>query len=182
MLMTSRSLIGTLSIVLLFCAVLTAQNESEIIRDFRNRVEEYASLRNRSGVSAKQTNSANKLAQQRVEAFEKVKQARPSAKQGDIFTPEIASYFKKQIQATLHGPGGDKVVASLKHAEPLPNIQLAVNAPYPPNLPLQSTPPTLLLNLPQLPKGLQYRVVGSTLVLYDETSRLIVDLIPGVVD
>ena len=53
-----------------------------------------------------------------------------------------------------------------------------MNKKYPKNLPLQSTPPTLLLNLPLLPKELQYRIVGSTLFLYDEPSDLVVDLIP----
>jgi hypothetical protein len=93
----------------------------------------------------------------------------------------VTAYFKKQIESTLHGPDGDKVRASLRHAEPLPNVRLQVNARYPRNLPLQSTPPTLLMNLPTLPKELQYRIVGSTLVLYDMSSGLIVDFIPGAV-
>jgi hypothetical protein len=63
----------------------------------------------------------------------------------------------------------------------LPNVQLKVNAKYPKNLPLQSTPPTLLMNLPPLPKGLQYRIVGSTLVLYDVSSGLVADFIPNAV-
>ena len=81
----------------------------------------------------------------------------------------------------MRGPNGDKVRASLRHAEPLPNVQLQVNAKYPSNLPLQSTPPTLLMNLPPLPKELQYRIVGSALVLYDMSSGLVVDFIPGAV-
>jgi hypothetical protein len=62
-----------------------------------------------------------------------------------------------------------------------PSSSCAANAKYPRNLPLQSTPPTLLMNLPQLPKELQYRIVGSTLMLYDMSSGLIVDFIPNAV-
>jgi hypothetical protein len=62
-----------------------------------------------------------------------------------------------------------------------PSSSCAANAKYPRNLPLQSTPPTLLMSLPPLPKELQYRIVGSTLVLYDMSSGLIVDFIPNAV-
>ncbi len=179
--MKRKSLFGTSLIAFLFCLQASAQNDAEIVKDFQNRVQHYASLRSQQRVPNKQTNSPDRLAQQKQEATQKIQQVRPAAMQGDIFTREIAAYFRKQIGITLHGPGGDKIRASLKRAEPLPDVQLKVNAPYPANLPLQSTPPTLLLNLPQLPKGLQYRLVGSTLVLYDETARLVVDLIPDAV-
>jgi hypothetical protein len=52
-----------------------------------------------------------------------------------------------------------------------------VNAPYPP-VPLQSTPPTLLANLPELPPGLDYRIVNRTLVLRDVQANLVLDFIP----
>jgi hypothetical protein len=81
----------------------------------------------------------------------------------------------------MQGLDGKNIKASLRHAEPLPNVHLEVNGKYPNNLPLQSTPPTLLMNLPYLPKELQYRVVGSALVLYDEASNLIVDFIPNAI-
>ena len=71
--------------------------------------------------------------------------------------------------------------ASLENAEPLPNVELKVNSHYPRNLPLQSSPPTLLERLPPLPSELQYRIVGQTLVLYDVSSDLIVDLLPEAV-
>jgi hypothetical protein len=177
------SLIARLLILLLFgCAgAAHAQDNGAIIKDFQNRVDRYVSLKNTQGVQNKQSNSANTLAEQKQQALNKTQSARPAAKQGDIFSPPIAAYFKRQIEATLHGADGKKVQASLRRAEPVPNIHLEVNAQYPKNLPLQSTPPTLLLNLPQLPKGLQYRVVGSALVLYDESSNLIVDFVPSAI-
>jgi len=44
---------------------------------------------------------------------------------------------------------------------------------------LQSTPPTLLLNLPELPKGLEYRILGRELVLRDTDANIVVDYIPN---
>jgi hypothetical protein len=35
-----------------------------------------------------------------------------------------------------------------------------------------------LIDLPRLPSGLEYRIVGRELVLLDSTSNLVVDLLP----
>ncbi len=160
-------------------AAAQPKDDSVTVKAFEDHVNNYMSLKKSQKVAPKQTASPDQLAQQKKEAREKVHEVRPAARQGEIFTPDVAAYFKRQIQATLHGPEGQKIQASLRHAEPVPDIKLEVNEKYPDNLPLQSTPPSLLLNLPQLPKGLQYRVVGSSLVLYDETTNLIVDFITG---
>jgi hypothetical protein len=52
-----------------------------------------------------------------------------------------------------------------------------VNAKYPPNAPLSTMPPTVLLNLPKLPQGLEYRFVGKHLILFDSKANLIVDIL-----
>jgi hypothetical protein len=167
--------------VLLLAAPAYPQDDTATVKDFQQRVNKYMLLRRRQHVTVNASNSADQLAEQKQQAAEKIQTARPVARQGDIFTPAIAAYFKKQIAATMQGADGAKIRASLHHAEPLPTIHLAVNAKYPKGLPLQSTPPTLLMNLPPLPKDLQYRVVGSTLVLYDSTTDLVVDVIPNAI-
>jgi hypothetical protein len=174
----------------LFAAALTmvvayaaaqAPNDAGPVKDFQTRVGHYLDVRKANGIAKKPTDSPDKLADQKQQAEEKIQGSRPAAKQGDIFTAQIGEYFRKQIAATLQGPEGAKVRASLRRAEPLPNLRLEVNQPYPRKLPLQSTPPSLLLNLPRLPGELQYRIVGSTLVLYDTGSNLIVDFLPDAV-
>lgn len=159
-----------------------AQKGDEItVKEFQDRIDNYLAAKKKQDIAKKPTDSAGKLAQEKQQTVEKTQAARPQARQGDIFTPPVATYFKKQIENTLQGPEGKKIRASLRHAEPLPNVQLQVNAKYPRTLPLQSMPPTLLKNLPPLPKDLQYRIVGETLVLYDVASGLVADLIPGAV-
>jgi hypothetical protein len=139
---------------------VTPQDESSPpeVKDFEQRIGKYLDAQ-------KAQNIANKPGD--------------SASQGDIFTSEIGAYFKEQFAATFHGPDGEEVRKSLLRAEPLPNIPLKLNQKYPGELPLQSMPPTLLLNLPRLPHELQYRIAGTTLVLYDVSSDLIADLLPG---
>jgi hypothetical protein len=179
---SSKYLALLIPLLLVFGGVLLrAQDDSAVVKDFESRIKNYQSLKSDFGIPNTQTSSADKLAQEKHQASVKARAARPAAKQGDIFTPQIAEYFKRQIASTLSGAGGEKVRTSLQHAEPVPNLHLQVNTPYPKNLPLQSTPPTLLLNLPPLPKGLQYRIVGSTLFLYDENSRLVIDYITGAI-
>jgi len=164
-------------------AGLAAQSTSDesTVKDLQDRLEKYISSRKLGNVAHDSSSSPEKVTGQQKQAAQKIRQARPDAKQGDIFTPQIAAYFKKQLAATLNGPNGAKVRASLQHAEPLPNVPLSVNQKYPRGLPLQSTPPTLLQNLPRLPKELQYRLVGQTLVLYDSGADLIVDLLPDAI-
>ena len=103
------------------------------------------------------------------------------ARQGDIFTPEISAEFRRLIGITRQGPEAQRIHESLKHAEPLRPRPLRVNAAYPAKVPLQSTPPSLLLNLPKLPPELEYRVVGHDLILRDIEANLIVDFIVNVV-
>jgi hypothetical protein len=72
------------------------------------------------------------------------------------------------------------VKKSLARAEPV-RLTLHVNDTYPAKIPLQSTPPTILLNLPRLPPELEYRIVGHALVLRDAVANVVVDLIPDAI-
>lgn len=176
-----KRLCVAVAMVLAGLAAAQGANDASLVKDFAGRIQKYLDLRKTADISKKPTDSPDKLVYQKQQAEEKIQQSRPAAKQGDIFTPPIGAYFKKQIAATLRGAQGEKVRASLRRAEPLPDIRLQVNHPYPAHLPLQSTPPTLLLNLPRLPGELQYRIVGSTFVLFDTAANLIVDLLPDAV-
>src|SRR6185503_18275678 len=92
--------------------------------EFHDRIDNYLSAKKKQDIAKKPTDSPGKLAQEKQQTAEKTQAARPEAQRGDIFTPAVMDYFKKQIEGTLRGPNGDKVRASLRHAEPLPNVQL----------------------------------------------------------
>jgi hypothetical protein len=184
--MLLRSIIGSGICALLALGNLLSQPESQkqdpILKDFETRVNHYLELRKKeAGSSPRPTNSADKLAQNRSQIAGKVRVVRSEAKQGDIFTPEIANYFRRQVSASFSGANGHRIRSSLNHSEPVNGVALKVNEPYPQGIPLQSIPPTLLSTLPRLPKELQYRIVGSNLALHDTASNLIVDFISNAI-
>ena len=149
---------------------------------FTSRVSRYLEERKKqAGTSPRPTNSPEKLDEAQQIMAAKSQDMRVGAKQGDIFSVDVAAYFRRQIAATLSGPRGPEIRVSLRSGDPVRELDLHVNQKYPRGLPLQSTPVSLLLSLPELPKEVQYRIVGRNLVLLDTASKLIVDFIPGAI-
>jgi hypothetical protein len=146
--------------------------------DFTQRVQQYMKLRN-ALPNEKTTKRQEQIVDRRHSLADAIREARPTAKQGDIFTPEIAPEFLKVIRATLHGASGPNVRKTIRQGEPVMGVHLTVNGAYPEHLPRTTVPPTLLLRLPRLPDKLAYRIVDHDFVLQDTEARLVVDLIPG---
>jgi hypothetical protein len=152
-------------------------SDAQTSLDIQTRAKTYLDLRkNVAGNSSRQGDSPSAIASAQSEMANKIRVARAGVKQGNIFSPRIADYVRKQIAKALAGPHGRDIRASLDRSEPV-NIQLQINQSYPDNVPLQSTPASLLLNLPELPKGLEYRLLGSELVLRDADANIVVDYI-----
>jgi hypothetical protein len=165
------------------CADDKGPPQTPAVKDFTKRVQDYLKTRqplNKDVPSLKPTKtSENIVAHQRALA-ESLRAARKDAQQGDIFTPEIATEFRGLIAETMKGPEAPRIRKSLKHAEPVV-LTLHVNDSYPAKVPLQSTPPTLLQNLPKLPKELDYRLIGRSLALRDCDANIIIDFIPNAI-
>jgi len=158
--------------------------DSLVIGEFENQVKEYLKLdkKAQSGIPRlKPTDSASKINEHRRLLAASIRAARPQAKQGDIFSPEITQEFKRLISTAYQGDNASRVHASLRQAEPASDVAVKVNAIYPETAPLQSTPPSILLNLPPLPPELEFCIVGHNLVLRDVGANLIVDYIPGAI-
>ena len=169
------SVVGIGLIVTALAQSSRSPNPEGIAADLQARAKQYLEFRKKvAGNNPKPTSTPSKISSAQSELANKIRIARAGAKQGEIFTPEITQYVRKQIASCLRGPQGDRIRASLRHAEPV-NITLQINQSYPEKLPLQSTPPSLLLSLPQLPAGLEYRVVGRELVIRDVDANIVVD-------
>lgn len=159
-------------------SLIAEQATEDVAAQFESRVAEYLKLRDSQGKSpTRPANSAAQVADKRQDIAAKVRAARLTAKEGDIFGPPVGELFRKRIQESFAGPHGPRIRTSLRHAEPVKGITLTVNDKYPQGMPLQSTPPSLLLNLPAISQGLQYRIVGRDLVLLDTNTNLIVDVL-----
>ena len=160
-----------------------AQEESPAVGAFISATRDYAALHHRieRQLPSLEITSSAETIRRAVEAMANaMRAARPDAKQGDLFTPALASEFRGRIHAALleHGFTAEDI----RFAEWLDGInpstaRLAVNGTFPWAYG-SAMFPCLIEALPPLPPELQYRIVGNTLVLIDTHASLIVDLLP----
>ena len=159
----------------------TPVNEgAAIIQTFEGSVSAYVKQQKAARQnlpSAKTASKKGEMLRQQHLLAERVRSFRPDAKRGDIFTADVSTEMRRLLALAMQGANASRIRKSLNSGEPVA-LALKVNAPFPDKLPLQSTPPTLLLNLPRLPAELDYRFVGRALVLRDTAANLIVDFIP----
>jgi hypothetical protein len=164
---------------------LPAVTSEEAVSEFSRRLDAYVKLRKQASekVPPVDKKATAPQIQQREQALaEAIRKARPNAKPGDILTPNVKPMFNELLRESFTGPKSPKVRASIKEGNPKNEKApgevepvIAVNAIYPKNAPLSTVPPSLLMKLPKLPKELEYRFVGRTLILRDRDSNLIVD-------
>jgi hypothetical protein len=154
--------------------------DSLIVQDFEKRVAGYVSLQKSlaKGLSStKPTDEPQIILDRQRDLAGRIRVARRQARQGAIFSPEISKEFHRLLGFAREGQNDAHIKKSLERAEPV-YLRLRVNDAYPAGIPLQSTPPTILMNLPLLPPDLEYRIAGHALVLRDTTANIVVDLIP----
>lgn len=111
-----------------------------------------------------------------------VRDARATAKPGDIFTPEARPIIKRLLATVFGGPEGKQLKDSIMDENQLEHsaVTLAVNARYPDTVPLTSVPPQVLQTLPKLTEDLEYRFIGDSLILLDVHAHIIADFIEDV--
>jgi hypothetical protein len=152
-----------------------------ILEDFGERVDRYMDIRKRAAKDApplKETDDPARIEAAQDSRAALIRAVRADAKPGDIFTAEIRHRFRLLLAPDLEGEDGRDAKRVLRDDAPAPGaVPLEVNARYPEGAPLPTVPATLLMNLPQLPEGLEYRIIGKDLVLLDSDANLIVDYI-----
>jgi hypothetical protein len=111
----------------------------------------------------------------------KIREARPGAQRGDIFTEQARKAFRRAVRSAFRGPDAPHAHATIQQGDPVEAVHLRVNQPYPEGVGYTTVPPTLLLKMPKLPEEAAYRIVDRDLVLLDVKANLVVDLIPEVV-
>jgi hypothetical protein len=167
---------------ILAASALFAQTPSTPLANFEERVAAYMKI-HKSAESdmgrPSPTSSVQQLDAKKTSLADGILGQRSGAAQGNIFTAPIAAEFRKIIAMNLsHRP--TRIKESLRSGEQV-NAKVRVNGPYPEGVPLETTPPTLLASFPKLPPELDYRFVGSTLVLRDVTANLVIDLMPNAI-
>jgi hypothetical protein len=157
------------------------------ITEFKDRVDRYWDLHKRvekeaPRIDKKKEDPADLIDHENVLAAI-IRAERADVKEGDIFTPAARKVLAASIRQQL-ASGKGAVAREIILGEGNPrdkespaNVELKVNARYPSKAPLSTVPPSVLLALPKLPEGLQYRFVGRHLILFDSKANLIVDIL-----
>jgi hypothetical protein len=152
--------------------------------DFAKRVDEYVALRKHLADSIgplDPTKSQMEIASRARTLANAIITARPAAKQGDVFTPEVAAIMATLIKQEYSRRPASVVETRGDQQEEVPDFVPKVNELYPTTYPLATFPPTLLPILPKLPEVVEYRIVNHYLILRDVEANLMIDFMPHAV-
>ena len=155
--------------------------DAQAMATFEARVKEYAELHNKLEDKLphlSKDSSPLEIDKHQREMARLVQEARANTREGDIFTPESQVVIKRLLQRVFGGPDGKELRASIMDENPTPEaVKLKVNDRYPDTVPLSTVPPQVLQGLPKLPDEMEFRFIGSHLVLLDVHAHIIVDII-----
>jgi hypothetical protein len=107
----------------------------------------------------------------------KIREARPHARSGNIFTPAAREAFRHAIRSAFQEAHTSTAHTVTRQRDNVAQVPLKVNGIYPDAVAETAFPPTLLQKLPTLPEELAYRIVGRDLVLVDSKANLVLDLL-----
>jgi len=152
--------------------------EKLLVDEFEKRAKEYVKLREQ--LEEKMAKLSKEAKPEEIEAHKKelqtrVQAARNGARPGNIFTPEAAAFIRSKTKEEFKGKERAELRKTVLVESETKAVPLRVNYPYPDSQEQLEMPPTLLLQLPQLPKQLRFRFVGRNMLLVDRENGLIVD-------
>jgi hypothetical protein len=189
----------TLTLVSALCATAAAAQQAKpqtpapaavnadaaTLQDFKERLDRYIQLQRKTAKDSlpqKETANAAEITAAEEVLAAKIIAIRKDAKPGDIFTPQVRALFRRLMYPELHGEDGPETKEIIKGGDDAPPaVPLKVNGKYPAAAPLPTVPTNLLVRLPQLPKDVEYRIVGKNLLLRDVDANIIVDFIPNAI-
>jgi hypothetical protein len=160
-----------------------------VIKDFQQRLEHYIKfqrgIEKDIGAKQKPVDDPQVINRKQETLAGTIRANRRNAKQGDIFTPQIANEFRRLLNPEVKGRRGAEIKEELSEdfgeeadeGKPKP-VPMKVNAKYPEGNPLPTVPANLLAALPTLPPDVEYRIIGRNLILRDVDANIIVDFIP----
>jgi hypothetical protein len=146
-------------------------------KEFLDRVAKYLELRDTEEKKLpKLSDSADPkaIAAHKTALLKALQRARNGAKQGDIFTPPARALIRRHVAGATAKPGSP-TRAAIQEENP-GKITLAINGEYPTSVPLPTVPPQVLAALPRLPdEQLEFRFLGTRLILLDNKANMVVD-------
>jgi hypothetical protein len=151
--------------------------EDQVLRQFALSTDSYARLHRSALESVPRAlcGGPEEIESTRSLLDAEIRQLRPNAREGQIFTREVGVLIRRRLDAAIRdlqwlprdlemGPDGRAI-----------RWIAEVNAGYPPSFGMQ--PWSAFNALPGLPGELEYRLVGYDLVLVDVLANLVVDVL-----
>jgi len=148
-----------------------------IVADFEHRVDQYTALHRLLEAVLPPIvfpNSPHEVMRATAQQRDAIRRGRMNAREGDIFTPQIAEYFRLVIAETRKNDFTNLLNETQTQIEPLGTAR--INERWP-GATLTTTPPDLLTAFPPLPAEVEYRFVHDDLVLWDMHVDLVVDVL-----
>ena len=162
------------------------QADSQALATMNGRLRQYLDLR--AKIERSLPRLPKEATPQQIDknqrAMEKlVREARTTAKTGDIFTPEARPVIQRLLATVFGGPDGKQLKAAImdENQANSSKVKLTVNGRYPDTVPLATVPPQVLQTLPKLTEDLEYRFIGDSLILLDVRAHVIADFIEDIV-
>jgi len=159
-----------------------ANPDAQALADFKARVDKYVEVRKKADDSApplKKTDDPREIKEAQQALVERIGAARAGAKQGDIFTPEITTVFRRLLRPEIKEKGTKEVMKEDK-INPAA-VSFKINQPYPDKQPRVTVPVNVLAALPKLPTDIDYRFVDKHLILHDTRANTIIDYIANAI-
>jgi len=160
-----------------------AVTDTEAIAQFEAAIAKYMALRQRlrneiSGPVPNSTGTELNRASDSLAAA--IQRARAGAREGNIFIVPVTVMVKRRVEDVIRRDHLEPILANIDDEAPTVKTP-SVHLRFPLASQMATMPPSLLAALPQLPKELEYRIIGNYLVLRDVDAALILDYIPAAV-
>jgi hypothetical protein len=199
---------GLLAAVLAGCAVSRRSSEPLVpatapatagevrgLAEFHEGMARYVTLRDRVvGATPVGTATTSMPDTSHGSLAAEIRRQRSDAKQGEVFRPDVQALFRRAVAEELKDPlafdtrhtlgqGNPGTASGVEQDRDIAprRIVLVVNDPYPAGGSRSTMPARLLQRLPPLPPSIDYRFVGSALVLVDTRASLVIDYLPDAV-
>jgi hypothetical protein len=162
--------------------IMPPTQEERALTEFDGRVERYVALHRRLERSLppeQMFDDWEEMSAARDELADAIRDARPNAQAGDIFSSGFREVVTKRVDETLAGADYDlATILAAINDEVSPGARpLTVNGRYRWEEIGAAMWPALLRVLPALPPELEYRFVDRDLVLIDLHADLVVDIL-----
>jgi len=161
--------------------MLAAQAATGGLQLFDERIAAYAELHQRVAVVFPPwtpTDDTYVLVGRRVHLGAAIRAERGQVNEGEIFDAATAAAFRDIVADALRSVDVDLLLVDLYEGCEMPiGYRPQVNGSYP-DWATHQMPLALLVALPALPDGIQYRLIDRDLLLWDVDADVIIDVLP----